>query len=96
MDKFSAYIQSDFDRCVILLNNTIATATVHENRTLTFTSEYDSITIDRDTLLNSRREYSDMLTTRVFTVNGNVYRLALLQDAYGAMDRITGQLYDYD
>lgn len=96
MSKFVLYIQNDFDNCVILLNNAIAKATVSDDRTITFTSEFDSITIDRDTLLNARSDYSDMIVTRVFTHNGIIYRIGLLQNAYSALDQIIGQLYDYD
>ena len=96
MDKFSLYIQNDFDRCVMLLNNAIAKATVNDNRTITFTSDYDSITVDRDTLVNARSDYSDLIVTRVFTHNGIIYRIGLLQNAYSALDQIIGQLYDYD
>lgn len=96
MSKFVLYIQNDFDNCVILLNNAIAKATVSDDRTITFTSDFDSITIDRDTLLNARSDYSDMIVTRVFTHKGIIYRLGLLQNAYSALDSIIGQLYDYD
>ena len=96
MDRFSLYIQNDFDSHVMLLNNAIAKATVNENRTITFTSDYDSITVDRDTLVNARSDYSDMIVPRVFTHNGIIYRLGLLQNAYSALDRIVDQLYDYD
>ena len=96
MSKFVLYIQNDFDNCVILLNNAIAKATVSDDRTITFTSDFDSITIDRDTLLNARSDYSDMIVTRVFTHNGIIYRIGLLQNAHSALDRIVDQLYDYD
>ena len=98
MDKFSLYLQTDFDRSVVVLNNAIAKATVNDDRTVTFTSDYDTVTVGREVLANSRRSYSytDNFTMRTFTVTGIIYHVMLLQDNSRNFDNIIGRLYDYD
>lgn len=92
MDKFSLYLQSDFDRYLVLLNGAVALVVVNDDRTITFTSEYHYVVVARDVLVSCQRN----MDGAKFTVNGTRYTVALYSSACGALDSIIGQLYDYD